>query len=374
LTSEGRIPLVDLRIQHEQVAEEIAAGWSRIIADNSFILGPYVEDFEQRFARSCGVRHCIGVGNGTDALELALRALDVQAGDEVILPANTFVASALAVERIGARPVLVDVDESSFLLDTGQVGGSVTGRTKAVMPVHLYGQIAPVEQLRAVMGSDEITIVEDGAQAHGARRWGRSIGCHGSIAATSFYPGKNLGAYGDAGAVLVDTDELAASMRRLRNLGAVEKYRHDEVGYNSRLDPLQAVVLTAKLGRLQEWNEDRRRAAERYHALLGDVPGIRLPSVLDGNEHVWHLYVVRVPNRDRLMAALRASRIETGIHYPIPIHLQGAFEYLGYGPGDFPIAEKLSREILSLPMFPGISESQQERVAAVVERTLRHAA
>jgi dTDP-4-amino-4,6-dideoxygalactose transaminase len=360
------IPLVDLKRQLGELAPEIQAGWDAVIARTAFILGPEVEAFEQEFARFSEVAHCIGVANGTDALELALRAVGVAAGDEVILPANTFVASALAVARAGATPVLVDCDAATQLIDIGQALERVTTRTRAIMPVHLFGQVAPVERLEAA----EVPIVEDSAQSQGARRNGAVAGGLGVIAGTSFYPGKNLGAFGDAGAVTTSDDELARRVRALRNYGSERKYHHPETGFNSRLDTLQAVVLSAKLRRLADWNEDRRRAARRYDEMLAGLDQVSLPVTLEGNEHIWHLYVVRVPQRDEVLRRLTENGVGAGVHYPVPIHLQGAFAHLGHSEGDFPEAESAAREILTLPLFPGITEAEQEEVVEKLRAAL----
>ena len=361
-TAVAPIPLVDLAVQHAQVADEVQAGWARVVAAGSFIGGPDVAAFESEFAAFSGVGHVVGVANGTDALELALRARGVCPGDDVVVPANTFVATAEAVSRVGARPVLVDCDPDHLLIDPSDVAGRVGPRTRAVMAVHLYGQMAPVEAVRAAV-PDRVDVIEDAAQSQGATRHGRPSGSMGVIAGTSFYPGKNLGAYGDAGAVLTDDAATADAVRALRAHGGVQKYRHDLVGMNSRLDTLQAVVLRAKLARLEGWNAERREAAARYDALLGNDDRIGLPAVMPGNVTVWHLYVVRVAERDRVLAELNAAGIGAGIHYPQPVHLLGAYADLGYREGSFPVAEAAAREILTLPLFPGITESQQERVA-----------
>lgn len=363
------IPLVDLRAQHEQIAREVQEGWARVIERGAFILGEEVEAFERSFAAFCGVRHCVGVGNGTDALELGLRAIGVGPGGEVILPANSFVAGALAVVRIAAVPVLVDVDPESLLVDPVRVAERTGSRTKAVMPVHMFGQIAPVDALRAATDG-RAPIFEDASHAHGARRHGIPAGGLGLAAGTSFYPGKNLGAYGDAGAVLTSSDEVARRVRALGSHGAEGKHRHPEVGFNSRLDTLQAVVLGAKLARLAEWNDARRAAAARYDALLQGLDAVRRPTVLPGNEHVWHLYVVRVPRRDEVLRSLRAAGIGAGVHYPTPTHLEGAFRSLGHREGDFPAAEAAAREVLSLPLFPHITTEQQERVVDELRRAI----
>ena len=367
------MPLVDLAWQHGQIADEVALGFERVMATGAFIQGPEAAAFEVEFAAYSGVAHCVGVANGTDALELALRAAGIGAGAEVVLPANTFVATAEAVVRVGATPVLVDVDEDSGLVDIEHMAARVGRSTGAVMPVHLYGQIAPVEALTEVLG-DRVVMIEDAAQAQGATRFGRGIGSWGAAAGTSFYPGKNLGAYGDAGAVLTADDELARRVRRMGNHGSEVKYEHPTIGFNSRLDGLQAVVLRAKLRRLETWNDERRRAARRYDAGLAalvEAGLVHLPVTLPGNVHVWHLYVIRVPRRDAVLAELNAAGIAAGIHYPVPVHLHEAFRSLGHRRGDFPVAERLAGEILSLPIYPGISESAQERVIDAVTAALR---
>ncbi len=364
------IPLVDLRAQHAAVADEIAAGWADVLERSAFVLGDEVRAFEEAFASYCGVRHCIGVASGTDALELILRAADVRPGDEVVVPTNSFTASAMAVVRAGATPILVDVDPSTYLIDVERVADRVGSRTRAIMAVHLYGQAAPVEQLRDVAG-DRCALIEDAAQAHGARRIGKPAGALGVAAATSFYPSKNLGAYGDAGAVLTSSDEIVGAVVRLRNHGGERKYEHARIGFNSRLDTLQAVVLSAKLPHLAEWNAARREAAARYDDLLEDLEEVTRPTVLLGNEHVWHLYVVRVPRRDEVLQMLVDAGIGAAIHYPVPIHLQEAFSYLGHRRGDFPVAEQAAREILSLPIYPEISAEQQERIVDELRKAIR---
>jgi dTDP-4-amino-4,6-dideoxygalactose transaminase len=366
------IPLVDLRAQHAAVADEVAEGWEQVLASAAFINGPQVAAFETEYADFIGTRQCIGVGNGTDAIEIALRALGIRAGDECILPANTFIATAEAVCRTGATPVLVDcADDGTYLLDAAAVEAAVTPRTRAIIPVHLYGQSAPVELLMPIADRTGAKVVEDAAQSQGASRNGTKAGALGHAAATSFYPGKNLGAYGDAGAVLTGSDDLAARMRIIRDHGSPRKYEHEVVGVNSRLDTLQAVVLSAKLRRLAGWNAARRAAAERYDILLSGLDDVVLPRTLDGNEHVWHLYVVRVPDRDRVLKELQAAGIGAGIHYPVPIHLTEAFAGLGNPEGTFPVAEQASRELLSLPLFAEITAGQQDRVADALKSALR---
>jgi dTDP-4-amino-4,6-dideoxygalactose transaminase len=364
------IPLVDLQAQHRQVAAAVAEGFRRVLESGAFILGAEVRAFEEAFARFCGVRHCIGVGNGTDALELMLRALGIGPGDEVIVPTNTFVATALAVLRAGARPVLVDCDQEFLLIDVEQVARALGPRTRAIFAVHLHGQVAPMDELAAVAGRAGVLVLEDAAQAHGARQHGRPAGSLGRAAGTSFYPGKNLGAYGDGGAVLTGDDAVAAKVRALRNYGSEVKYVHPEIGFNSRLDALQAVVLRAKLEHLAAWNAARARAARRYDERLAALPSVRRPATRPGNDHAWHVYVVRVPRRDVVLERLHAAGIAAGVHYPVPIHLQGAFTQLGHRRGAFPVAEAAAGEVLSLPLFPEITAEQQARVVAELERAL----
>ncbi|MBV9451234.1 MAG: DegT/DnrJ/EryC1/StrS family aminotransferase [Streptosporangiaceae bacterium] len=367
------IRLVDLAAQHAAVADEVAEGWRQVLDRTAFIGGAQVRAFEQEYAAFVGTRHCVGMANGTDAIEIALRALGVGAGDECIVPANSFIATAEAVCRTGAVPILVDcADDGTYLLDPDAVAAAMGPRTRAIIPVHLYGQAAPVERLMPIAQRSGAWVVEDAAQAHGARRHGIGAGSLGHAAATSFYPGKNLGAYGDAGAALTGSDDAAGQMRLIANHGSPRKYEHTVLGFNSRMDTLQAVVLLAKLGRLPAWNAARKAAAKRYDALLSGLEGVILPRVLDGNEHVWHLYVIRVPHRDRVLGRLHAAGIEAGIHYPFPIHRVPAFAELArYGEGSFPVAERNAGELLSLPLFPEITPGQQERVAAVLAGALR---
>jgi dTDP-4-amino-4,6-dideoxygalactose transaminase len=361
------IPLVDLSAQHAAVADEVAEGWREVLARTAFIAGPQVAAFEAEYAAFTGVRHCVGMANGTDAIEITLRALGIGSGDECIIPANTFIATAEAVSRAGATPVLVDcADDDTYLIDTGAVEAAVTTRTRAIIPVHLYGQAAPVERLLPRADRIGAWVVEDAAQAHGACRYGTGAGALGHAAATSFYPGKNLGAYGDAGAALTNSDELMVLMRMIRDHGSPRKYVHEVIGVNSRLDTLQAVVLSAKLRRLAAWNAARRVAAARYDALLSDRDDVVRPRTLDGNEHVWHLYAVRIHDRDRVLKEMHAAGIGAGIHYPTPIHLARAYADLGYREGAFPVAEKTARELLSLPLFPEITADQQEFVISAL--------
>ncbi|MCW2912017.1 MAG: erythromycin biosynthesis sensory transduction protein EryC1 [Actinomycetia bacterium] len=368
------VPFVDLAAAHAEVDEEIREGFDRVLATTAFVQGPDVADFEREYAAFAGAAHCVGVGNGTDAIELALRALGIGPDAEVVLPANTFVATVEAVLRAGARPVLVDVDPDHLLIDPARAASAVRPSTGAIVPVHLYGQLAPMAPLLE-LGPP---VIEDAAQSQGAIQHG--IGFFGALAATSFYPGKNLGAYGDAGAVVTGSVELARAVRLLSNHGSETKYHHETLGFNSRLDTLQAVVLRAKLRRLAEWNELRRAAAERYSSLLADLPGVVPPVQAPGNRHVWHLYVIRVSpldgsargsnRRDQVARTLGELGIGCGVHYPVPAHLAPAFRSLGYAPGDFPVTEAAADEILSLPMFPHITEDQQVRTVEALRKAL----
>lgn len=368
-----KVPLVDLAAQHEEIADEVLAGLAEVFGRTAFVGGAEVGQFEAEFADFVGVRHCIGVANGTDALELALRAVGVRPGGEVVVPANTFIATAEAVSRAGALPVLVDVDDTHLLMDPGLVANAVTPRTQAIVPVHLFGQTAFVDEIASVATPLGIPIVEDAAQAQGARRWDRPAGGLGRIAATSFYPGKNLGAAGDAGAVTTDDDELAAMVRLLGAHGSATKYVHEVVGMNSRLDTVQAVYLRAKLKRLDAWNERRRLAAARYAELLADEPGVRTPVVATGNVDVWHLYVVRVADRDRVLADLNEAGIGAGIHYPTPVHLTQAYAHLNHTSGDYPVAERAAGEILSIPLHAHLDPDQQDLVVEALRTAVNRA-
>jgi dTDP-4-amino-4,6-dideoxygalactose transaminase len=364
------IPLVDMRAAHAEVAAEIQAGFDDVMASTAFIKGAAVEAFERDYAAFTGVTHCVGVANGTDAVELALRAAGVTDGAEVVMPANTFVATAEAVVRAGARPAFADVDPDYLLLDPRALEAAVSPETGAVLPVHLFGQMAPMAAIAEVAGRQRTVIIEDAAQAHGATQGGRPAGSFGLLAGVSFYPGKNLGAYGDAGAVLTESAEHARQVRLLGDHGSERRYEHVTIGFNSRLDTFQAVVLRARLRRLAAGNEARRQASRRYSELLADVPDVTLPMTAPGNEHVWHLYVIRVPRRDHILRCLHDEGIQAGIHYPVPVHLQPAFRHLGYGPGDFPVAEATASQLLSLPLYPQITEEQQARVVDAVRRAL----
>ena len=365
------IPLVDLQAAHLEVAAEISDGFHRVLSNAAFIKGGDVAAFEREFADFCGTEHCVGVANGTDAIELALRAAGLAPGAEVIMPANTFVATAAATVRAGARPVFADVDPDHLLLDPVSVTKIIGSAIAAIMPVHLYGQLAPMQVLADIASEHGAVLVEDAAQCHGAAQDGNRAGKFGLAASVSFYPGKNLGAYGDAGAVLTNSEAVARKIRLFGDHGCERKYVHSELGFNSRLDTLQAVVLRAKLRRLADWNRKRLEAAKRYHELLADLDEVVLPQTAPGNLHVWHLYVIQVPRRDQVLRMLNERGIQAAIHYPVPVHLQRAFRRYGYGPGDFPVAEAAATRILSLPLYPQIEPDQQLRVADAVRRAVK---
>jgi dTDP-4-amino-4,6-dideoxygalactose transaminase len=358
------IPFVDLQAQYRRHQEELDAALLNAVREGSYILGPAVGRFEAEFAAYCGAAECIGVSSGTAALELGFEALGIGPGDEVIAPASTFLASVVPAVRLGATVVLVDCDDHG-LIDVDQAAGAVTPQTKALLAVHLYGHPADLGPLERLCDDHGIALVEDACQAHGARYRGRRAGSFGRFAAFSFYPSKNLGAYGDAGAVTTDDARLAEQIRLLRNLGEETKYRHVVAAGNARLDSIQAAVLTAKLPHLDTWNAQRRRAAGEYLLALGDS-GVELPGDADDVEHVWHLFAVCHPEREALRESLTAAGIGTGIHYPLPVHLQPALTSLGYEQGRFPVAERRAREQLSLPMYPELTSSQIEQVASAV--------
>lgn len=359
------IPFNDLKPLHAVLAKELESAALRVLGSGWYILGPELEAFEQAFAAYHGVAHAVGVANGTDAIELALRALGVGAGDEVITVAHTAVATVCAVERTGATPVLVDVDEATYTLDPRAAAAAVTGRTRAIVPVHLYGHPADMEPLMDLAARHGLAVVEDCAQAHGARTGGRLVGIFGHLSAFSFYPTKNLGAYGDGGAVVTGDPALAERVRRLRNYGQTDRYHHVERGQNSRLDEMQAAILRVKLAHLDGHNAVRRRLAGEYSRRL---TGVAVPASRPGAEPVFHLYVVRHPRRDDLMSALREEGIGTLIHYPVPVHLQEAYRDLGYAPGALPVTERAAGEILSLPLYVGLTPEALETVADAVNR------
>ena len=372
------VPFVDLRQEYQALKAEIDAAIGEVVTSGDFILGEAVREFERAFASFVGTKHAIGVASGTDALHLILRAMGIGPGDEVITVANTFVATVEAISHTGATPVLVDCDEDYYLIDPTAIERAVTDRTKAIIPVHLYGQPADMAAIMAVADRHGLPVIEDAAQAHGASlRDGRHCGAMGRAAGYSFYPSKNLGAYGDGGAITTDDDDLAEQVRLLRNWGSRIKYRHEIKGFNSRLDSLQAAILNVKLRYLTERNDGRIRVAEWYRQRLSDVPDLVLPAIAPWTgRHVHHLFVIRLRGRDpkQMIEALHGLGVGASIHYPTPVHLQPAYFDLNLLPGSMPVSERVSREILSLPMFPHMTEQQVDHVAASLRRCMSGAA
>ena len=358
------IPFVDLKAQYESIKPEIDKAISDVISKTAFVGGPFLKSFEEAFAGFCGVKHCVGVGNGTDAIYIALRALGIGPGDEVITVANSFIATSEAITMTGAKVVFVDINPQTYNLDATKLEQKVTPKTKAIVPVHLYGQPADMDPILAIAKKHNLKIVEDAAQAHGAEYKGRKIGSIGDMASFSFYPGKNLGAYGDGGAILTNDDELGEKARMIANHGRLDKYNHKLEGVNSRLDGLQAAVLGVKLRHLPEWSEARRRNAYLYNEYLKDS-GVVTPVEIPDVKAVYHLYVVRVQDgkREKFQEALKSHGISTGVHYPIALPNLLAYEYLRHGESDFAEATKASNEIVSLPMFPELTEAQIKYVA-----------
>ncbi len=366
------IPLLDLRAQFAPIAGEICAAIDDVIQSQQFILGPQVAAFEQELAGYCGRRFGVGVGSGTDALVLALRACGIGRGDEVICPAFSFIATAGAVSALGARPVFADIEPATFNLHAAQVEARLTSKTRAVIVVHLYGLPAEMDrivQLAAARGG--LAVMEDNAQAIGASYQGRKTGSLGTLGCLSFYPTKNLGAYGDAGMIVTDSEDTAARLRSLRHHGQKRKYIAEEQGWNSRLDEIQAAVLRVKLRHLDRWKEARQAHAARYNALLGRLPGVVTPHVPAGAEHVYHQYTIRVPQRDRVKAFLASRGIASAVYYPVPLHLQPLYAELGYQRGSLPEAERAAGEVLSLPIYPELTAAQIERVADTLAAALR---
>jgi dTDP-4-amino-4,6-dideoxygalactose transaminase len=357
---------VDLKAQYRPIANEINNAISTVLSESDFILGEQVERFEEAFAKASSVRYAMGVDSGTSALELALRAYHIGPGDEVITAANTFIATALAISYTGATPVLVDVDPLTYNMDPTGLEEAITERTKAVIPVHLYGQAADMDPILELAHERQLVVIEDACQAHGATYKGKRVGSMGDAAAFSFYPAKNLGAYGDGGAVVTNDARIAQAVHMLRNYGQSKKYVHDMRGYNRRLDTLQAAVLLAKLKYLDQWNAARREHAQRYRQQLAGAD-VAAPVAADYGDPVWHLYVIRTQGRDGLRKHLAERGVSTGIHYPVPIHLQQAYADLGYGQGSFPVTEQASDQVLSLPMYAELTPEQIAYVAEAIK-------
>jgi dTDP-4-amino-4,6-dideoxygalactose transaminase len=359
-----QIPFVDLKAQYSAIEEEVIEAVRGVLESAQFIGGEGLASFERDFAAYCQVRHARGVASGTDALHLALRALGIGPGDEVITTASTFIATAAAILATGARPVFVDIDPDTYTIDPLLIERAITDRTRAILPVHLFGQPADMAPIKEIARRRGLHVVEDAAQAHGAEYQGARVGSLGDVACFSFYPGKNLGAYGDGGAVTTNSDAIAERIERLRDHGRIGKYCHAEVGFNSRLDALQATVLRVKLRWLDRWNADRRRAAEWYNLELAGS-GLKVPLVRAGSTHVYHLYVVESDEREALQSTLEAAGVATGIHYPLPLHLQPALRSLGYGRENLPLSQSMAGRLLSLPMFPELTRKQVVRIAAI---------
>lgn len=365
-----QIPLIDLRAQYARISTEVDAAIRETVQTTMFIGGPQVDAFDTEFARYLGVPHALGVSSGTSALHLALIAAGISEGDEVILPAHTFIATSEVVRRVGAGIRFCEIDEATFTLDPAAFEAAITPRTRAVIPVHLYGHPADFDPIAQIAARHGLRVIEDAAQAHGARYRGNRCGSLASLSAFSFYPGKNLGAYGDAGGVTATDAAEIDRMRSLSNHGRLDKHRHCEEGFNYRLDALQAAVLRVKLRHLDEWNAQRRQAAQWYAERLAAVTRVALPTTAPWAEHVFHLFVVRVPDRDRVFGQLHERGIGAGIHYPVPLHLQPAYAHLGHRPGDFPVTERVASEIISLPIYPEITEDQVDRVCSALRESV----
>ena len=356
-----QVPFVDLKAQYNNLSKELDEALLKTTRSTAFILGPEVTKFEQEFAAYCHANHAIGVDSGTSALELILRSLGIGSDDEVITPANTFIATVLAISSSGAKPILVDADPDTYNIDVSKIEDVISDKTKAIMPVHLYGQPADMDAIWEIARRYDLFVIEDACQAHGAKYKGKRAGSLGHAAAFSFYPSKNLGAYGDGGMAVTNDEQIAASLKKLRNYGQSKKYHHETIGFNRRLDSLQASILRVKLQHLDSWNKARREHAKTYNRLLQGST-VKTPKTINHAKPVWHLYVVRVKNRDALQKSLSDCGVHTGIHYPIPIHMQTAYKHLGYQKGDFPVTEEYAQQILSLPMYAEMTSGQIQYV------------
>lgn len=364
------VPFVDLKTQYLSIKEEIDGAITNVINETAFIGGKYVTAFEEEYAAYIGIKHCIGVGNGTDGLYLAMKALDIGPQDEVIVPANTFIGTSEAVSMTGARVVFADCDPQTYTVTTETIGRAITPKTKAVIPVHLYGNPAPVSEIREFADQKKLFLIEDAAQAHGAEYKDKKIGTFGHAAVFSFYPGKNLGAYGDAGCVVTNYDNLAKKIRMLANHGRVKKYDHEFEGQNSRLDGLQAAILSVKLKHLDRWTKQRRDLAKRYCKKLEYLPLV-LPVETKGGKHVYHLFVIRLNNRESVREYLESNGVKTGIHYPISLPELKAYRHLNLDMKDFPNSKEFAGEVLSLPMFPEMTEEQLDYVCRILEEAIK---
>lgn len=361
------IPLVDLKVQYQNIKSEVNSAIKGVLESTHYILGEEVKRFEKKFAKFTDSKYAVGVSSGLSALELGMRALGIGPDDEVITPVNSFIASSSAISFTGAKPVLVDCEETSFNIDPKKIEEKITTKTKAIMPVHLYGRPAGIDQILKIAKKYKLYILEDACQAHGAKYKGKKVGSIGTFGAFSFYPGKNLGAYGDGGIITTNDEKLTQAVRSMRNYGQAKKYHHEFLAWNSRLDTIQATVLLVKLKYLNTWNKARLKNAYIYNKLLKGLPVIT-PEISEDSTHVFHLYIIRTTKRDQLADYLNKNGISTGLHYPIPIHLQEAYKTLGYSKGDFPVAEKMASEILSLPMFPELKESEIEYITEHIKK------
>jgi dTDP-4-amino-4,6-dideoxygalactose transaminase len=357
------VPFLDLAAHHAVIRPEIDAAIAAVIDRNAFAGGPFVAQFEQRFAAYCGADHAVGVGSGTDALWLVLLALGIGQGDEVITVPSTFMATAEAITYAGATPVFVDIDEATYNLDPALLERAITPKTRAILPVHLFGYPAEMDPILEIAGRHDLLVIEDACQAHGADYKGRRTGSLGTAGCFSFYPGKNLGAFGEAGAITTNNPALADRLRMFRDHGQARKYHHDVVGWNARMDGIQAAVLDVKLNHLDHANDLRREHAAQYCERLNNLSDVILPFEAEYSRHVYHVFALRVPNRDRVLCELVKRGVQCGIHYPVPVHLQTAYRHLGFGPESFPVAERCADEFLSLPMFPELTEAQINTVA-----------
>jgi len=359
-----KVPFLDLKVQYESIRDEIAIALQEVLDNTAFAGGPFVEKFEKEFASFCQCEFAIGVSSGTTALWLTLLGLGIGAGDEVITIPNTFIATTEAISFSGAKPAFVDIDEQTYNINPELLEGAITPRTKAIIPVHLYGQTADMDHIMEIARAHGLFVIEDACQAHGAEYKGRRAGSIGDAGCFSFYPGKNLGAYGEAGAVVTNNAELAEKIRMFRDHGQAKKYYHSIIGWNARMDGFQGAVLSVKLKHLPAWNQARRKNAQLYNDFLADVDDVIAPAEADYARHVYHIYAIRTQNRDALIRALTEKEIHCVIHYPIPIHLQDAYKFLGYKKGSFPVAEKCAEELVSLPMFP---KMRREHIEAVIK-------
>lgn len=362
------IPLVNLSKQYKYLKRDLERAMRSVLENSSFILGPQVEEFEKSFAAYCGVKHCIGVASGTDALLLALRALGVGSSDEVITQANTFIATVLPVIYLGAKPIFVDCSEKNYQINVSALEKAITRKTKVIIPVHLYGFPAPMADIIRIARKHKVFVLEDACQAHGSSINGKKCGSFGDIAAFSFYPGKNLGAAGDGGAIVTNNKKIADTLYMMRNVGQSEKYKHDIIGYNSRLDTIQAAVLSVKLKYLDGWNKKRRELVNLYTELLSDLPLVAPPQWSSDFSGNYHLYVIRLKKRNELLAYLKNKGIFCGIHYPIPVYLQKCLKLLQYGSASFPVTEQYSKELLSLPMYPELTQKEVKYISTAIKK------